>query len=50
MTDKLDAEELIECVREELGVDIVIGEPDPSLTFKKLFGFSCLETNESDCR
>ena len=40
MTEKVEAKELVDCVKEELGVDIVIGEADPSLTFQKLFGFT----------
>ena len=40
MTGKVEAKELVDCVKEELGADIVIGEADPSLTFEKLFGFT----------
>ena len=40
MTEKIEAKELVDCVKEELGADIVIGEADPSLTFEKLFGFT----------
>ena len=40
MTGKVEAKELVDCVKEELGADIVIGEADHSLTFEKLFGFT----------
>jgi len=40
MTGKVEAKELVDCVKEELDADIVIGEADSSLTFEKLFGFT----------
>ena len=40
MTEKVEAKELVDCVKEELDADIVIGNADPSLTFEKLFGFT----------
>ena len=43
MTEKVEAKELVDCVKDELDVDIVIGEADPSLTFEKLFGFTTEE-------
>ncbi len=48
MTEKVEAKELVECVKDELDVDIVIGEADPSLTFEKLFGFTAEEVEEKE--
>jgi len=44
MTEKIEAKELIDCVKDELDADVVIGEADSSLTFQKLFGFTVKES------